>query len=81
MSDYPWGAALTNLWVTALVVVATFAVTLLVAGVVYSETVAIGGLRQELRAAAPVARALTREPDRALTQSRTQHQLRHRRKV
>ncbi len=31
MSDYPWGAALTNLWVTALVVVATFAVTLLVA--------------------------------------------------
>jgi steroid 5-alpha reductase family enzyme len=28
---YPWGAALTNLWVTALVVAATFAVTLFVA--------------------------------------------------
>ena len=31
MSPYPWGAALTNLWVTALVVVATFAVALFVA--------------------------------------------------
>ncbi|MBA3905148.1 MAG: DUF1295 domain-containing protein [Pseudonocardiales bacterium] len=31
MEAYPWGAALTNLWVTALVVVATFAITLLVA--------------------------------------------------
>lgn len=31
MSAYPWGAALTNLWVTALVVVATFAITLFVA--------------------------------------------------
>ncbi|MET1076321.1 MAG: DUF1295 domain-containing protein [Umezawaea sp.] len=31
MLDYPWGAALTNLWVTALVVVATFGVTLFVA--------------------------------------------------
>ena len=30
-AGYPWGAALTNLWVTALVVVATFAITLLVA--------------------------------------------------
>ena len=30
-SPYPWGAALTNLWVTALVVVATFAVALFVA--------------------------------------------------
>ena len=31
MTPYPWGAALTNLWVTALVVVATFAVALFVA--------------------------------------------------
>lgn len=31
MQGYPWGAALTNLWVTALVVVATFGITLLVA--------------------------------------------------
>lgn len=31
MSDYPWGALLTNLWVTALVVVAVFGVTLFVA--------------------------------------------------
>jgi steroid 5-alpha reductase family enzyme len=31
MAGYPWGAALTNLWVTALVVVATFGITLLVA--------------------------------------------------
>jgi steroid 5-alpha reductase family enzyme len=31
VSAYPWGAALTNLWVTALVVVATFGVTLFVA--------------------------------------------------
>jgi steroid 5-alpha reductase family enzyme len=31
MSDYPWGAFLANLWITAIVVVATFAVTLAVA--------------------------------------------------
>ncbi|MBN9101920.1 MAG: DUF1295 domain-containing protein [Pseudonocardia sp.] len=31
MSHYPWGAALTNLWVTAVVVVLTFAVALFVA--------------------------------------------------
>ncbi len=31
MTDYPWGALLTNLWVTALVVVAVFALALLVA--------------------------------------------------
>jgi len=31
MQAYPWGAALTNLWVTALVVVATFAITLFIA--------------------------------------------------
>jgi steroid 5-alpha reductase family enzyme len=31
MTDYPWAAALTNLWVTAVVVALTFAVALLVA--------------------------------------------------
>lgn len=31
MTSYPWGAALTNLWVTAVVVVLTFAVALFVA--------------------------------------------------
>jgi steroid 5-alpha reductase family enzyme len=31
MEAYPWGAALTNLWVTALVVLATFAIALAVA--------------------------------------------------
>jgi len=34
MSDYPWGAALTNLWVSAVVVLALFAGALLVATVV-----------------------------------------------